>query len=95
MSRSYRRHPFRGITTCPSEKEDKQFAHRAYRHTIRQRLLAARHLFCLPVDFALGVMCDDVGADLPHWREFSDPWSWGKDGRWRFDPTRYPTLMRK
>jgi len=43
MSRSYRHHPFRGITTCESEKDDKRLAHRVYRHTIRQRLLTARY----------------------------------------------------
>ena len=31
MSRSYRKHPFRGVTTCESEKQEKQAWHRAYR----------------------------------------------------------------
>jgi hypothetical protein len=37
----------------------------------------------------------EVTDVLPHWWEFSDPWSWGKDGRWRFDPARYPAYLRK
>jgi hypothetical protein len=32
---------------------------------------------------------------FPHVRELSDPWSMGKDGKVRFDPTKYPKDMRK
>jgi hypothetical protein len=34
-------------------------------------------------------------AIFPHIRELSDPWSMGKDGKVRFDPTKYPKDMRK
>ena len=94
MSRSYRRHPFCGITTCTSEKEDKQMAQRAHRRSIHQRLVAARALPRVPAGEA-GEAGEDVGERLPHWKEYSDPWAWGKDGRARFDPARHPALMRK
>ncbi len=38
----------------------------------------------------------DARADLlPHWRQFGDPLDWPKDGKMRFDPRRYPALLRK
>lgn len=98
MSRSYRRHPFRGITTCESEKDDKRLAHRVYRHTIWQHLLAARYPLDPPANVAVEASDDpyaEVVEALPHWREFSDPWAWGKDGHWRFDPAHYPAYLRK
>jgi hypothetical protein len=33
--------------------------------------------------------------DLAHFREASDPWSFDKDGKQRFDPKRLPKEMRK
>lgn len=74
MSRSHRKHPFTGITTCASERDDKQRSHRAWRHAVRRRLDA-------------DLLSDDA-KPLPHWHEYSDPWSWGKDGHLRFDPKR-------
>lgn len=68
MTRSRRKHPFAGITTCASERDDKRRAHRAERQTIRRRLRVA----------------PESERPLPHWYEFSDPWSWGKDGKMRF-----------
>ena len=38
---------------------------------------------------------DPTGESLPILREYSDPWSMDKDGKHRFDPARYPQLMRK
>ena len=35
------------------------------------------------------------GEPLPALREYSNPWSMDKDGKARFDPTKYPKLMRK
>ena len=32
---------------------------------------------------------------LPHRRETSDPWTMAKDGKQRFDPRRFPELLRK
>jgi hypothetical protein len=34
-------------------------------------------------------------AVLPHTRELSNPWAMAKDGKMRFDPAKYPKLMRK
>lgn len=34
-------------------------------------------------------------APLPVLREVSNAWSMDKDGRWFFDPERYPREMRK
>jgi hypothetical protein len=104
VSRSFKHHPFCGITTCDSEKDDKRLAHRVYRHAIRQQLLAARYPLDPPLDAlpeapeapeAPDESYAEIAELLPHWREYSDPWAWGKDGRWRFDPTRYPALLRK
>ena len=91
MSRSRRKHPCTGITTCESEKDDKREAHRRFRHAVRQRLQAG-----VPTDAtALTDTADDL--TLPHWREYSDPWTWGKDGKWFISPTfpRASELMRK
>lgn len=88
MSRSRRKHPYTGITTCESEKDDKREAHRRYRHAVRQRLQTD-----VPADATHAT--DD--PTLPHWREYSDPWTWGKDGKWFIPPTfpRAARLMRK
>ena len=32
---------------------------------------------------------------LPHKREVSDVWSMSKDGKWRFDASKHPKLLRK
>ena len=32
---------------------------------------------------------------LPHLREYSNPWSMDKDGKYWFDPVKHPELMRK
>jgi len=78
MSRSARRSPVIGNTTAPSEKEDKQLAHRRHRRR---------------VDQALGQ--DPETPVLPHRRETSNPWMMDKDGKQRFDPQRFPELLRK
>ena len=38
MSNSVKRNPFRGTTTCESEKQDKREANRKYRRVVKQRL---------------------------------------------------------
>lgn len=38
---------------------------------------------------------DPNGESLPILREHRDPWSMNKDGKIRFDPAKYPNLMRK
>ncbi|HLY30599.1 MAG TPA: hypothetical protein VKQ36_06200 [Ktedonobacterales bacterium] len=66
MSRSRRKHPCHGVTTAASEKRDKQRDHRRYRHAVQQRLAV-----CWP----------DEAWQTPHWREYSNPWMWAKDGK--------------
>ncbi len=61
-------------------------------------LLTARYPLDPPMDATLAEPDEpyaEVADVLLHWWEFSDPWSWGKDGRWRFDPARYPAYLRK
>lgn len=48
MSRSLRRHPVIGMTTAPSEKEDKQLAHRRHRHRVNQVLGQTPEIPVLP-----------------------------------------------
>jgi len=33
--------------------------------------------------------------DDPHEKEFGNPWSSAKDGKRRFDPVKWPKLLRK
>lgn len=38
----------------------------------------------------------DPTADiLPHLRDYSNPWAMDKDGKWLFDPKKYPQFLRK
>lgn len=80
MSRSRRKTPIRGITASDSEKQDKKIWHRRFRRVTRQ--IIARL---------------ESGADIrvPLYREFSNPWAMDKDGKHRFDPQKYPKLLRK
>jgi len=43
----------------------------------------------------LSLKADPTGESLPTLREHSDPWGMDKDGKTRFDPMKYPKLMRK
>jgi hypothetical protein len=43
--------------------------------------------------FVRSVVISD--GDLPNPREYGNPWKSDKDGKSRFDPERYPDLMRK
>ena len=65
MTRSSRRTSIVGVTTCPSEKRDKQFANRACRHALR-------------VALAHDATGDEV---LPTLRDVSNPWTMDKDGK--------------
>lgn len=83
MSRSLRHSPFCGITTARSEKADKRQANRRLRVQLRS---AVAHT--LPT-------APDAQPTWPRLRDVSDPWSMAKDGKLRFDPVRWPRLMRK
>ena len=64
---------------CDSEKDEKSKWHRRMRATILIRLHNA----------------DPDEVILPHEREISNIWELGKCGKWRFDPSEHPELMRK
>lgn len=83
MSRSRRRSPFCGITTARSEKADKRQAHRRLR--VRLRSAVARVLSIAP----------DAEPAWPRLRDVSNVWMMAKDGKFRFDPARWPRHMRK
>ena len=78
MSRSRRKHPFRGITSAESEKDDKRRYNRHYRRVCRLLL----HI-------------DPQREDVPLLKEVSNPWSMDKDGKWGFDPKKFPKFLRK
>ena len=79
MSRSKRKTPICGVTTASSEKEDKTLSHRKTRARVAQELLK-----------------DPEEATPPlHDRDVTNPWSMAKDGKQKFDPKKYPGLMRK
>ena len=68
MSRSVRKAPIMGITTCRSEREDKQLWHRRWRAHERTAMAST------PLD--------DEDGKLPEFVEqLSDVWAMGKDGR--------------
>ena len=68
MSRSTRKTPIMGITTCRSERDDKQIWHRRWRAHQRTALASA------PLD--------DEDSKLPEsMKQLSDIWDMGKDGR--------------
>lgn len=71
MSRSRRKNPIMGYTTCRSEKQDKKLWHKCWRS--KQRMaLRSPHLLDL----------DAISPILEH--EVSDVWAMGKDGKQYF-----------
>ena len=68
MSRSVRKTPIMGITTCRSEREDKKFWHRRWRAHERTKLSA------VPLDDAESNLAVSV-------KQLSNIWDMGKDGR--------------
>lgn len=79
MSRSTRRTPVTGITTAPSEKRDKQLAHRRLRTFNRAQLAAGSD-----------DLMDDRAAGNP-WSAAKDGKRWWS----RQDIADMPELMRK
>ena len=79
MGRSKRKHPFTGITMAASEKEWKREVNRQLRHASDQALKAG----------------DPESDVLPVVNEIATLWEGPKDGKSRFDPIKYPKLMRK
>lgn len=71
MSRSYRKTPIVGITTCRSEKEDKRLANRVVRARNRQRMRVGLE----PLDRRALTDPWSMGKDGKAW--------WGKAARFR------------
>lgn len=69
MSRSYKKTPIVGHTTCRSERLDKIIWHKRWRAQERLKLSSFNHLD------------DHTTVDR---REVSNPWSMGKDGKQYF-----------
>ncbi len=75
MSRSRRKTPISGITTCRSERDDKKIWHGRWRARERTALAAAPQ--------------EALNNHLPTLEnQVSDVWSMGKDGKCYFDPKR-------
>jgi len=81
MGKSYRKTSRCGMSLAESEKQDKVLAHKAQRRIVNQEIM--------------GLVIDPDEHDLPHPKEFGNPWSCAKDGRPWFDKTKHPKLMRK
>lgn len=79
VSRSRRKTPVTGVTTAPSEKQDKRAYNRRYRRASRQ------------VVRGTGELAGEQ-KPLPRLREHSNPWDMGKDGKMLFDPREKPGL---
>ncbi len=71
MSRSRRKTPIFGVTTCQSEKQDKKIWHGRWRANERTALASADQAKL------------DAHLSIPE-RQVSNPWSMGKDGRQRW-----------
>lgn len=83
MSRSHKKTPVRGMCGSRhhvSEQEDKRFFNRKMRHRNKRRLEQAD-------DY------DDLV--FAHKDEVEDVWGFKKDGKYRFDPKKFPEEMRK
>lgn len=79
MSRSRRKHPFCGVVKNADSEKQDK------RHYNRRFRHASEQ----------AINADPSGESLPVLREHSDPWGMDKDGKIRFDPVKYPKLMRK
>ena len=82
MSRSKRNAPVTGITTAESEKEWKRKSNRKLRRATTQIVQQ------MPI-------ADPDAIVLPLLDEVVSQYCGPKDGKQRFDPRRYPQLLRK
>jgi len=78
MARTRRRHPFSGITTVESDKQDRIVLNRPVRHRNSQVLRA-----------------DGDETRLKDARVLYGDWLCAKDSKIRFEPARFPEVMRK
>lgn len=80
----------------PSEKQEKQVAHRKERSKVRQ--LLGTHGRGLSKKSVCDAELDEWATPLlPHFREIDDVWGRSKDGKIRFDPKdpHWKKYMRK
>lgn len=81
MSHSVRKKPIMGITTCRSERDDKQIWHRRWRAHQRTALAST------PLDDEDGNLPESV-------KQLSDVWAMGKDGRHYWSAERQKRMAR-
>lgn len=79
MSRSYKKTPISGITTCRSEKQDKRIANRIHRRNIKQIINTNPELYT-----------HTSRREFRH----NNIWSFGKDGK-SYIGNRWPKYLRK
>ncbi len=99
MSRSRRKNPISGNTTCKSEKKDKRFARRVLRGTNRRILQKIQTIY----EEGIQDSEQENELEIPEFkliREVSSIWSFGKDGKMRFSclsigKDYFNKLMRK
>lgn len=84
MSRSRKKHPICGITTCKSEKQDKRIINRIIRHKVKA---AFKHSDVEKLEEFIEPKKDEI----------MDVWGMGKDGRQRVekDSPYYKKVLRK
>ena len=85
MSRSKRKTPITGMTTCESEKQDKRLANRIHRRNIKQ---------------LINVELEEYTHTDRREFGFNNVWSFGKDGKQylrygKMESEYYIQLMRK
>lgn len=81
MSRSTRKTPIMGWTTCRSERDDKQIWHRRWRAHQRTALAST------PLDDEDGTLPESV-------KQLSDVWCMGKDGHLYWSADRQKRMAR-
>lgn len=80
MSRSIKKNYFLPYACCNSEKKDKKRWHKAFRKTEKQKISSSNDLE------------DHVTT---HYRELSNPWTMGKDGKLRYSEIDLLTSIKK
>lgn len=78
MGKSFKKHSFGGMTTCPSEKKDKRLTNRKLRKKVAEKIKRIQTFSNDPEDY-YDLELDDV----------SNVWDFGKDGKMRVDPRDY------
>ena len=87
MSRSFKKNNFSGNTTIESEKHNKEIYHRSRRKAERNALTRYSSVIYDPLDDFEDLEFEDEVKN--------SGWMFAKDGKWQFDPEKYPELKRK